>query len=128
MTRFKHKVLMDNLRTAGIENTLARHCINIDESQVFQSHEKIVVVGPRSSVLKHVAAREADVSLHISIVAAVSAAGLPWGKPIFIIEGASVPAALAGYTEHCLFITSPGGGQTAETWDACCQYWAGLAE
>lgn len=128
MTRLGYALLMENLNAAGIRDIPARKCINVDEANVFVVHNKVYVVGPRSKVLKHLCAREADCTVHVSIVGAVTAEGWPFGKPIFIVAGKQVPPALAGARDDYLLITSPGGGQTKETWEACCTYWTSIAE
>ena len=66
--------------------------------------------------------------MHVSIVAAARANGLPYGKTIFITAGPKVPPALQGYRDDCFLIPSPGGGQTAEPWHQCCKCWASIAE
>ena len=83
MTRFRYAVLLANLDRAGIKNIPPRKAVNVDEANVFVSHGKVCVMAPGSATLKHLSARDADVSVHISIVVAVRADGLPYGKPIF---------------------------------------------
>ena len=83
---------------------------------------------PGSDILKHVSAREASVAVHISIVVAVRANGLPLGQPIFIVAGTKLPEGLASDSDDYYFVLSPGGGQTSETWEACCNYWTRILE
>ena len=128
MTRHLYAVCMDCLKRAGIERKSPYQVFNVDEANVYTVHGKVYVIAPGENIQKHLSARDAQLATHISIVVAVRANGLPFGKPIFIIAGTKVPESLAGDSDEYLLIHSPGGGQTAETWQQCAMYWASIAE
>lgn len=100
MTRLNYKLLMDDLKRAGVERISPHKMVNVDEANVFTIHGKVYVMGPRSKVLRHACAHEADCSMHISIVAAARANGLPYDKPIIIMAAKNIPPAFGGLRDE----------------------------
>ena len=102
--------------------------INIDESDVQSKIKKVKVLGPRFSIVKRVAVPDSSVLMHISLVGAVRANGLPYGKPIYILSGAHVSADSVDDTYDYYVISTKSGGMEGYAWEACCEYWASIAQ
>lgn len=78
--------------------------------------------------MKRISVRDMSSTSHVSIVVAVRANGLPYGKPIIIVKGAAVTASWVNDTEDYLVINTQSGGMEGYAWEQCCRYWATLAE
>ena len=127
-TRKGHDDMFDNLEAAGLRDAVPSMVINIDESdsQAKRSCER--VIGPRYNIMKRLSVPDASVNMHISLVAAARANGLPYGKPIFILSGARISSDSVEDSDEYLVICTKSGGMEGYAWEECCNYWAGIAK
>lgn len=128
MTRAGFERFMDNCEKAGIATRPPHKVVNVDEAHLLMNKKGVKVLAARSKFLKRVSSRAASTDKHASMVAAVRADGTPYGKPIFIVKGASTKAEWVQDTVEYLVIHSTSGGMEDHVWEACCVYWASIAE
>ena len=127
-TRKGHDDMFDNLAAVGLADAVPSMVINIDESDSQAKRSHVRVIGPRYNIIKRISVPDGSVSMHISLVAATRANGLPYGKPIFILSGARVSADAVEDTDEYLVICTKSGGMEGYAWEECCTYWASIAK
>lgn len=127
-TRAGGQLFYDNYERVGGRTAPPGIVYNVDEAdaQAFDAHPH--VVGPSYHIMKRIAVPDPSTSTHISLAAVGSAEGLPLGKPIFILAGASVSSNSVEDTEDYLVIATKSGGMEGFAWEQCCKYWASLAK
>ena len=119
---------MDNIESTGIRKVLHDNVINVDESPLLTQKKRVKVIALGSNRLRRVSVRDVSTYKHASLVGACTAGGKRFGKTIIIVKAKKVDTTMVDDRDDCLLIATKSGGMEGHAWEACCNYWASIAE